>query len=227
MTTITVLSGHGDYADPWHPFDETSQRLAALLAPLGEVTVRVDVEAALAGLTATDARPDLLVFNISRDEGVEPSTPPESAQTGLLAHLADGRPILAVHSASRAFADWPEWSSILGGHWEDGLTFHPERGVAHIVPTDLAGELLGRGRSFYTVDERYTALVLEPDTQPLATHEHGGSEHPLAWFTTFGDAEVVYSALGHDTEAYESPDAAAFVSGAAAWLLREHARSAG
>ena len=220
MTTITVLSGRGDYADPWHPFDETSQRLAALLARLGEVTVRDDVEAALAELTATDARPDLLVFNISRDEGVERSAPPESARAGLRAHLADGRPLLAVHSASRAFADWPEWSSILGGHWEDGLTFHPERGAAHIVPTALAGELLGRGRPFDTVDERYTALVLEPGAQSLATHEHDGSEHPLAWFTTFGDAEVVYSALGHDAEAYESPDAAAFALAAASHLLR-------
>ncbi|MEL4319263.1 ThuA domain-containing protein [Leifsonia sp. YIM 134122] len=223
MTTITVLSGHGDYADPWHPFAETSQRLAAVLAPLGEVTVRDDVEVALAGLTATDARPDLLVFNISRNEGVEFSAPSESAQTGLLAHLADGRPLLAVHSASRAFADWPAWSVMLGGHWEDGLTFHPDRGAAHIVPTALTGEILGQGRPFDTVDERYTALVLEPGAQTLATHEHGGSEHPLAWLTTFGDAEVIYSALGHDAEAYASADAAVFLRAAAAWLLREQA----
>ncbi|WP_082513660.1 MULTISPECIES: ThuA domain-containing protein [unclassified Leifsonia] len=219
MTTITVLSGSGDYADPWHPFAETSQRLADVLAPLGEVSVRDDVEAALAALTATDARPDLLVLNISRTEGVEHSAPSAPAREGLLAYLGDGRPLLAVHSAARSFADWPDWSSILGGHWEDGRTFHPERGAAHIVPTALAGELLGRTQPFDTIDERYTALVVEPRARPLAMHEHDGSEHPLAWYARFGDAEVIYSALGHDVEAYEAPDAVALLLAAAVHLL--------
>ncbi|KQQ93271.1 hypothetical protein ASF62_16315 [Leifsonia sp. Leaf325] len=220
MTTITVLSGSGDYADPWHQFAETSARLAELLAPLGEVTVRDDVEAALAGLTVTDARPDLLVLNISRDEGVEHSVPAGPARTGLLTHLADGRPILAVHSASRAFADWPEWSSILGGHWEDGVTFHPPQGTALIMPTALAGDVLGVAEPFVTVDERYTALVVEPGAASLATHEHDGSEHPVAWLHRFGHTEVVYSALGHDAAAYEAPGTAAFVLAAASHLLR-------
>ncbi|WP_235480416.1 ThuA domain-containing protein [Leifsonia sp. Leaf264] len=221
MGSVVVLSGRGDYADPWHRFTLTSQRLAELLAPLGEVSVRDDVEAALAGLMTTDARPDLLVLNISRNEGVERAAPPTPSRDGLLAYLAAGRPLLAVHSTARAFAAWPEWSPILGGHWEDGLTFHPAKGPARIMPTALAAELFDQGRPFDTVDERYTALVLESGARALAAHEHEGSEHPLVWFQRFGDSDIVYSALGHDAEAYEAADSAAFLRAAAAWLLRD------
>ena len=35
MTKSLILSGGGQYADPWHPFAATSQRIAGLLAGLG------------------------------------------------------------------------------------------------------------------------------------------------------------------------------------------------
>lgn len=54
---ITVISGSGRYADPWHPFAETSQRIAGILRDAGhDVTVSDDVDARLAAL-ARDAAP--------------------------------------------------------------------------------------------------------------------------------------------------------------------------
>ena len=35
MTETLIISGAGDYADSWHPFAETSARLAELIGSLG------------------------------------------------------------------------------------------------------------------------------------------------------------------------------------------------
>jgi hypothetical protein len=35
MARSLILSGGGEYRDPWHPFAATSERLAGLLAALG------------------------------------------------------------------------------------------------------------------------------------------------------------------------------------------------
>lgn len=48
---ITVVSGSGRYADPWHPFATTSARVAEILRDAGhDVTVTDDVDASLAAL---------------------------------------------------------------------------------------------------------------------------------------------------------------------------------
>ena len=56
-----ILSGSGRYADPWHPYPDTTERLAAIVGEAGfDVEVRDDVDAALATL-GDDVR--LLVVN--------------------------------------------------------------------------------------------------------------------------------------------------------------------
>ena len=35
MAEVLLLSGAGRFADPWHPFAQTSERLAGLLTELG------------------------------------------------------------------------------------------------------------------------------------------------------------------------------------------------
>src|SRR5690625_3068438 len=45
VAKVLILSGGGRYADPWHPFEETSQLIAAELAGAGhevEVSDRVE-----------------------------------------------------------------------------------------------------------------------------------------------------------------------------------------
>ena len=55
-----IATGTGRYGDPWHPFSETSARIAALLRDDGwDVTVDDDVDRALAHLDGFD----LLVVN--------------------------------------------------------------------------------------------------------------------------------------------------------------------
>src|SRR5699024_3802224 len=114
-----VISGVGRYADPWHDFAGTSQRLAELLGGMG-----LDAEVATLGTEEPPADPvDLLVVNA----GVG-STPREVAKTpehGCSEALAVwARP--AAASAVTVFATYPSaysfyadarWVSLLGGRW--------------------------------------------------------------------------------------------------------------
>jgi hypothetical protein len=133
-----LLSGTGRYADPWHPFAETSAALAGLLREQGfGVEMAGDVDAALARLAApggpADADlPDLLVVNVGlpRDGRPSPGTPGASA--GLRRWLADGRPLLVSHVSSTSFLDSAEWTEALGGRWIRGTSMHPEYGPAAI-----------------------------------------------------------------------------------------------
>jgi hypothetical protein len=54
-----IISGAGDYSDPWHRFGDTSLRLAEIIAGLGhQVTISDAVEKALASWTPAAARGD-------------------------------------------------------------------------------------------------------------------------------------------------------------------------
>lgn len=222
-----IVSGAGRYADPWHPFAATSAAIAGILRGEGiEVEISEGVDARLAALADAEADdvPDLLVVNIGDPALTDPEHPePEAerrARAGLLAHLAAGRSLLAVHVSSTSLRGVPEWEDILGGVWVRGTTMHPDYSLARIHVYPDRHPIVAGLTDFEVEDERYTSLRTAPDLVPLATHEHDGGEHPLLWARCYGDARVVYDALGHDEASYESDTHRAILAAAARWLLR-------
>jgi type 1 glutamine amidotransferase len=234
---VLLVSGAGRYADPWHPFAETSDRVAAILTDAGHtVQVTDDVDGALAALVDARSAPDLLVVNLgagrtpderdaveSSDERPEaPLTDTDAAtRAGLLAYLHRGGPLLALHVSASSFGFVPEWESALGGIWVRGTTMHPPYSRAHIeVATDAHPVTAGIG-DFDVDDERYSFMRVSPESQRLAWHDLDGARHPLLWTHEYGNARIVYDALGHDAASYDAPEHRAIVTQAAAWLLGE------
>lgn len=215
-----ILSGAGRYGDPWHPFAETSERLAAILRGEGlDVEISGDVDARMAAL-ASDA-PDLLVLNIG-DPAHTGFPDPEAerrGRDGLLAHLASARPLLASHVTSTSLRGVPEWEDILGGVWVRGTTFHPDYGPARIHVHADRGPIVAGLDDFTVTDERYTDLRVQPDVVALASHEHEGAEHPLMWSRAFGPAKVFYDALGHDAASYDAETHREILRRAVRWLI--------
>src|SRR5690606_38016475 len=117
----------GDYTDPWHPFGEAAERLGAVLVSEGLSVAIVDTVEAL-GVEMRDA--ELLVLNAgSGDE----ANPLDAKFLGLVeAHLASGRPLLAVHAAASLFPELAAWEQLLGGRWVRGVSWHPPLGEAHL-----------------------------------------------------------------------------------------------
>lgn len=226
MTVRTLIaSGAGRYADPWHPFAETSARLATILGDAGfDVEVDENVDARLADLTDVD----LLVTNVgapgAKDERgavTGPSADPaadDRTRAGLLAHLAAGKPLLALHVSATGFGFIPEWESVLGGIWVRGTTMHPDFGFGRIHVYPDRHEIVRGLHDFDVNDERYSYLRVADDVQPLASHEHDGVVHPILWSRVYGSARIVYHALGHDARSYDAPEQRRIIASAARWL---------
>src|SRR6478735_3693191 len=114
MPHALVLAGHGRYEDPWHDPAAISHRLASLLAEDGtDTTIRGTMPGAL-----SDADFD----------GTDDDWAPFHAR--LAALVGAGVPVLGLHQAANTFADSPTWTSVLGGRWVEGTSWHPEHGPA-------------------------------------------------------------------------------------------------
>jgi len=222
MPQALILSGAGRYADPWHPFADTSARLAGLAADSGwEATITEDIDAALA--TGLDGI-DLLIVNAGDswrpvEEGapVVPGDPAivEPARAGLAVALARGMTVLGMHISASSLRDYPQYREVLGGEWVPGRSWHPPLGEVHVRP--LHDEIVEGCCDFTVVDERYTDLVIDRSVEPLAGSE--GDDVVLAWANQVGPTRAIYDALGHDLRSYDSKGHRSFLRRALTWLL--------
>lgn len=211
---VTIVSAAGRYADPWHPFAETSECLAETLRQAGLTpTVTDDVDGTLADLTTVD----LLVVNVGNPKEVTPAD--EAVRAGLLDYAARGGAVLAMHVSSTSFPGVPEWESILGGIWVRGTTMHPPLDTAQVHTYPERHEIVHGLHDFELDDERYSNLRVSERATVLADHEHEGRRHPLVWVHTAGGARVVYDALGHDERSFRSAEHRLLLQRAAHWLL--------
>lgn len=222
-----LLSGTGRYADPWHPFAETSNALAGLLSEAGfEVLIPVEVDDALAALAAADddALPSLLAVNVGLPRDGAPSPGTSAAAAGLTRWLASERPLLVSHSSSTSFLDLPAWEDGLGGRWIRGVSMHPEYGPASVSILPGSGPAVAGIPDFELLDERYTHLRTAPRITVHATHHHDGLDHPVLWsLERHGTGNgrrgrTFYDALGHDGASYESPEHRNILLQAISWL---------
>ncbi|CAL4858896.1 ThuA domain-containing protein [Microbacterium sp. MM2322] len=209
MSRVVVFSGGADYADPWHPFAETSAIVADVLREDGGDVTVVDT---LEGLVARIDAADLLVINAGG------GTAPHPLDARLAEILAGyGGPLLALHVAATLLPEYAAWEARLGGRWVRGVTFHPERGPLRVRTVSASVADLP---AVDTVDEAYTELWVSPEADVLLAHDDpDGVAHALAWAHENDGCRAAYSALGHDAEAYASPLAPDFIRRLTRWLL--------
>jgi type 1 glutamine amidotransferase len=179
MAKVLIISGAGYYSDPWHPFADTSQRLAGIITGLGHhVAVSEAVEESL----AEPGDPDLIVVNIGNPRETRPQSRIDAAEQGLDRHLQRGGALLGVHVSATSMTTMSEWSQMLGGHWVRGRTMHPKQDLATVVVRPDAHPI-ARGLTDFTVfDERFSA-----SSRPMAgcTQSCGrASPDLLGWSTT-------------------------------------------
>jgi type 1 glutamine amidotransferase len=216
MAYVLILTGGGDWNDPWHPFLETSGRLAELLAGEGhDVLVKSRFDAATLGLLDGHGI-ELVVVNAGNAEQPSPDDAPLLA--ALQAFHDAGRPLLVMHVTATAFPELDGWERLLGGRWVRGATMHPDWAESSVhVETDSHPVVAGVD-DFTVRDELYSYLRTSAAVRGLAWHEYEGLRHPLVWALD-GPGRVVYDALGHDAESYDAAEHPHLLANAVTWLL--------
>jgi type 1 glutamine amidotransferase len=214
MPRSLVLSGGGAYADPWHPFPQTSARLADVLWSLGH---QVEVTDFVADRVADLSGFDLIVVNAAAGPAGTPASQ-ERPRTGLRTALDRGVAVLAVHTGVCTLARLPEWEAVTGAVWIPGVSGHPKLGPAHVQTHPDRHPIVAGLPSFDLTDERYVGLRLAPGIVPLASHRHNGRQYPLVWAREVGRSRIVADALGHDVASYQSAAHRQLLTRAVQWL---------
>lgn len=203
-----------------HPFADTSDMLAELLAPLG---IETDIaapdrwEAAIAGhpgpgvgmITFNALRWRMLAerYGAQREADAYLSTP--TLRRFVDDHLEAGGGLLSIHTSCICFDDWSAWADILGAGWDWDRSFHP------VLADGVEVQSLLDGSTFTATDEVYHGLhVTDPDRHVVATAtvpldsfilnppplgaEGLGDAQPVIWTRRHGTGRVVVDTLGHD-----------------------------
>ena len=182
------------------------------------------------GLTAALGDADLLFISVRR------RTPYQEQLDAIHAHLAAGKPLLGIRTASHAFALRPKdkitdpklaaWQlfdpEVFGGHYtnhhgagpQTTLTFAPGADKHPILSGLTAAQLPGNGSLYLVSPLIPTAIPLLIGTIPDKPAE------PVAWTHRYGpkQARIFYTSLGHPDD-FKNPAFRRLLTNAITWSL--------
>ncbi len=213
-----------------HPATQTGPPLADALASLGVACEVVETfERATAELQQRTF--DLLVVHACRfqmlddryspeQRAVHASLTPADFREAVVAHLADGRPMLALHTASLCFDDWPAWNNLVGAAWSWERSNHPP--PAPFVVTPTPDPVVADVHRFEVLDELYRFVTPVDGARVVATaSDEEAIAYPIAWLHGSGPSRVAYDALGHDHRSLANAGHRALLGRMIEWLVEQ------
>ena len=206
---IVFMIGEDEY-QTWDTLPEFAERD---LKPLGYRVTIVKADEAdrnnFAGLVESLRTADLLFVSVRR------RTPRTEQLEAVRAHLAAGKPLAGIRTASHAFALRPSdppvtaghstWQTfdpeVLGGHYSNHHGAGPSTTVAIARGAESHAILKGVSvRNLVSAGSLYKVSPLEKGTTPLLIGTiPGRPAEPVAWTNEYGPkrARIFYTSLGH------------------------------
>ncbi|MES2595860.1 MAG: ThuA domain-containing protein [Verrucomicrobiota bacterium] len=204
--------------------------------PLGHKVTVIHADAAdknsFPGIVEALKDADLLLVSVRR------RTPPTEQLDAVRAHLAAGKPLMGIRTASHAFAlrpkdklidgkhaNWQEFDpEVFGGNYSNHhkgedktiCTLAPGAEGHEILKGITVSELIGNGTLYKNTPLAKTATPLIIGTIPNQPAE------PIAWTHRFGlkQAKVFYTSLGH-VEDFKEPAFRKLMTNAITWALAQ------
>ncbi len=145
----------------------------------------------------------------------------EAARGEIVAYLASGKGIVALHAATICFDDWPEYANILGGYWDwDAGSTHLDF-TDHRISMTSRDHPITRGLGDFTItDELYTNPRIVGDIEVLAEGTGAGAGQPIVWTHEYGASRIAYDALGHGVESFGHATHKVLLQRCAQWVTR-------
>ena len=266
MTTARILlaSGGPTYA---HDHATAALVLTDLLTSAGHVVVGITTHPDDIPAAVEQTAPDCIVSHMlwwrmlaERYDDLRATwayEASEAVRNALERFVIDGGALVALHTSTICFDEWPGWGDLLGAQWNWDRSFHPPLGAVSVrlvspgagsaadqetkarskpmgIPALLTSEpieVVGGLVDYETVDEVYMHLDVRHDAQPLAFARPLGdplaAEHPVLWCRCVGRGAVATFGLGHDASALSHPTTAELVRRCVAWTVRSTRASSG
>ena len=209
---VLIVTGV-DY--PGHPWKLTAPVLAEAIAADERLAVTITEKPGdLAGDNLGDY--DVIVLHFMDWEVPDPGP---VARANLKRVIAAGKGLVMVHFACGAFQEWPEFVELAGRVWDPKLRGHDPHGKFTVKITDPQHPAMKGIKEFETVDELYTCLAGQTPIKVLAEAKSkvDGKNYPMAFVLDYGKGRVLHSVLGHDVQAFASPDVKRLFRNACAW----------
>jgi uncharacterized protein len=150
----------------------------------------------------------------------------DGQKQALVDFVRNGGGFLGVHSAADTFYQWPEYSRLIGGYFDQ----HPWHQQVRIVADRFDPLVSFVGPSLVITDEIYqirdfeagshVVLRLDPSSVDLTrenVHRHPWG-WPLAWTRSYGSGRVFYTTLGHDEAVWRDPRFQMLLRNAVQWV---------
>ncbi len=227
---IVFMIGEDEY-QTWDTLPHFAERD---LKPLGYRVTIVKADEAdknhFPGLVEALRTADLLFVSVRR------RTPITEQLDAVRAHLAAGKPLAGIRTASHAFALRPSdppvaagrstWQTfdpdVLGGHYSNHHGAGPSTTVAVASGADTHPILKGVSAAhLVSAGSLYKVSPLERGTTPLLTGTIPGQPaEPLAWTNEYGPkrARIFYTSLGHPDD-FKNADFRRLLTNAIAWAV--------
>jgi type 1 glutamine amidotransferase len=209
---VLVLTGN-EY--PGHPWKETAPLLGKFLAedPRLKTTVNQNPNF-LASPRLADYQ--AIVLNYMNWQTPDPG--PE-ARRNLQDFVQGGKGLVLVHYACGAFQGWPEFAQIAGRAYDPKLRGHDPHGKFTVEIVDVNHPITRGMKSFATVDELYTCLAgdrkIHVLAQAISKVDH--KAYPMAFINRYGKGRVFHCVLGHDAQAFRTPEVQELYRRGTAW----------
>jgi type 1 glutamine amidotransferase len=176
-----------------HPYEETTPVLTRFLEEAGhDVTVSESASELAGSLDGFDA----IVLNTLRQPATENDLS-GSQRDGLKSYVNNGGGLVSVHISAASCPDWADMKKLTGGGWVLGTSWHPPFGWFEVF-IDNPNHPLAKGVSdFWTYDECYCGLDIQPGIDVFMHGVVEGENKPLGWSFKVGKGKVANIALGH------------------------------
>ena len=153
----------------------------------------------------------------------------DAEKANLLAWIKSGKGFIGIHCATDTFYKWADYGDMIGGYFNEH-PWHQEVKIKVEDPNTPATK--GLPNPWVLNDEIYqfknwdrsklhVLLSLDPSSVDLTkpTVHRTDRDFANAWTKTYGDGRVFYSALGHRSDLWQSPEYQAFLAGGIRWTL--------
>ncbi|MBI3666817.1 MAG: ThuA domain-containing protein [Acidobacteria bacterium] len=150
----------------------------------------------------------------------------EEEKRNLMAFVASGGGIVALHHTLGSFQGWEGYQELIGGkYFLKAEGDHPASTFQHDVWINVQvadpEHPVTRGITpFRIYDEVYNKFWVSPKAKVLLTTHHPNSGRAIAWISPQEKARVVYIQLGHSGQAYSHPSFQQLLRQAIRWAAR-------